>query len=86
MVATAPPAKAAYCTPRSISTARSNLRCFGSVKAPTNGIGQRRTITYLCLNPCERLLEKPNLYRDEMVILLWALAEHSHRLDGLGKQ
>ncbi|OGE46893.1 hypothetical protein PENARI_c093G01652 [Penicillium arizonense] len=58
---TAEIAKAAHCTPRSISTARSNLRCFGSVKAPPNGIGRRRTITPPMLEAlCERLLEKPD--------------------------
>lgn len=33
-------AKAAHYIPRSISTARSNLRCFGSARAPPNGIGR----------------------------------------------
>ena len=65
-------AQAAHCTPRSISTARSNLRCFGSVRAPPNGIGRRRTITPPMLEAlCERLLEKPDLYQDEMVVFLW---------------
>lgn len=65
-------ANAAYCTPRSISTARSNLRCFGSVRAPPNGIGRRRTITPPMLKAlCEHLLEKPDLYQDEIVVFLW---------------
>ncbi|KAJ5346794.1 uncharacterized protein N7506_000047 [Penicillium brevicompactum] len=65
-------AEAAHCTPRSVSTIRSNLRCFGSVKAPANGIGRRRTITPSMLEAlCECLLEKPDLYQDEMVVFLW---------------
>ncbi|KAJ5675344.1 hypothetical protein N7462_008241 [Penicillium macrosclerotiorum] len=65
-------AEAAHCTPRSISTARSNLRCFGNVRASTNGIGRRRTITPPMLEAlCERLLKKPDLYQDEMVVFLW---------------
>jgi hypothetical protein len=55
-------AKAAHCTPRSISTARSNLRCFASVRAPPNGIGRRRTIAPPMLKAlCERLLGKLDL-------------------------
>lgn len=65
-------AEAAHCTPRSVSTIRSNLRCFESVRAPANGIGRRRTITPLMVEAlCERLLEKPDLYQDEMVVFLW---------------
>lgn len=65
-------AKAAHCTPRSIRTIRSNLKCFGSVTAPMNGVGRRRTITPPMLEAlCEHLLEKPNLYQDEMVVFLW---------------
>lgn len=65
-------AEAARCTPRSVTTIRSNLRCFGSIRAPANGIGRRRTITPPMLEAlCERLLEKPDLYQDEMVVFLW---------------
>lgn len=65
-------AKAAQCTPRSISTARSNLRCFGRARAPPNGIGRRRTITPPMLEAlCERLFEMPDLYQGEMVVFLW---------------
>lgn len=65
-------AEAAHCTSRSVSTIRSNLRCFGSARAPANGIGRRRTITPPMVEALrERLLEKPDLYQDEMVVFLW---------------
>jgi hypothetical protein len=50
----------------------SNLRHFGSSKAPSNGGGRPRSITPPMLNAlCEHLLEKPDLYLDEMVVFLW---------------
>ena len=56
-------AKAAHCTLRSVKTIRSNLKCFGCVITPVNGIGRRRTITPPMLEAlCEHLLEKPDLY------------------------
>ena len=62
----------ADCSPRSVRTIRSNLHCFGNVRAPPNGIGRRRSVTPLMLNAlCDHLLEKPDLYQDEMVLFLW---------------
>jgi hypothetical protein len=50
---------------------KSNLRSFGSSKAPSNGVGQPRSITPPMLEAlCEYLLGKPGLYRDEMVLFL----------------
>ena len=65
-------ARIADCSPRSVRTIRSNLHCFGNVRAPPNGIGRRRSVTPLMLNAlCDHLLEKPDLYQDEMVLFLW---------------
>ncbi|OQD86919.1 hypothetical protein PENSOL_c082G00325 [Penicillium solitum] len=56
-------AEAVRCTPRSIRAIRSNLRCFGNVRAPANGIGRRRSITPPMLEALrEHLSEKPDLY------------------------
>jgi hypothetical protein len=38
-------ARTVRCSTRSVQTMRSNLRCFGTTKAPPNGVGRRRTIT-----------------------------------------
>lgn len=65
-------AKARGCTPPSIRTIQSNIRCFASIRAPANSIGRRQSITPLMLEAlCEHLLEKPHLYQDEMVVFLW---------------
>ncbi|KAJ5216886.1 hypothetical protein N7468_009894 [Penicillium chermesinum] len=57
-------AEAAHCTARSVSTLRSNLRCFGRARAPANGIGRRRTVTPPMIEAlCERLVKKPDLFR-----------------------
>lgn len=69
---TAQMAEVAGCSDRSIRAIRSNLRCFGTTKAPRNGVGRPRTITPPMLQAlCEHLLEKPELYQDEMVVFLW---------------
>ena len=69
-----PPAEIANvvgCSKRSVFAIKSNLRSFGSTKAPSNGIGRPRSITPPMLDAlCEHLLEKPSLYRDEMVLFL----------------
>jgi transposase len=60
------------CTTRTIRRIRSNTCCFGSPKAPSNGAGRPRSITPPMLDAlCERLIEKPYLYQDEMVVFLW---------------
>jgi transposase len=65
-------ADAAGCSERSIKRHRSNLRCFGTTKAPHNGVGRRRSITPSMLQALKQhLLEKPGLYLDEMVVFLW---------------
>ena len=65
-------ASVADCSMRSIRTIRSNLRCFGTSKAPANGVGRPRSITPPMLRTlCDRLIEKPHMYQDEMVVFLW---------------
>ncbi|RYN15552.1 hypothetical protein AA0115_g12996 [Alternaria tenuissima] len=65
-------ADVAGCSERSIRHIRSNLRCFGTTKAPFNGVGRPRSITPIMLQAlCERLLEKPDLYQEEMAVFLW---------------
>ncbi|KAI2791665.1 hypothetical protein POX_c04532 [Penicillium oxalicum] len=65
-------ADAAECSDRTIKNVRRNLRLFGSVHAPSNRIGRRRSITPPMLESlCDHLLEKPGLYLDEMVVFLW---------------
>jgi transposase len=65
-------ANVAECSERSIKAIRSNLRCFGSTKAPPNGGGRPRSISPPMLESLfEHLLEKPNLHLEEMVVFLW---------------
>lgn len=71
-LSTAQMAKVAGCSERSIKAIRSNLRCFGSTRAPANGGGRRRAITSPMLEAlCGHLLEKPGLYLEEMAVFLW---------------
>jgi transposase len=64
-------ADVAGCSTRSVFAISSNLRCFGSTKAPSNSVGRPRSVTPPRLDAlCEHLLEKPELYRDEMVLFL----------------
>lgn len=64
-------ADVAGCSTRSIRAIRSNLRCFGTTKAPSNGVGRPR-----CLTPPMRqalrvyLLDKPDRYLHELANLL----------------
>lgn len=45
---------------------------FGSVTAPSNKGGRPRSLTPLMIQVlCDYLLEKPQLYLDEMVVFLW---------------
>jgi transposase len=65
-------ADVAGCSERSIRHIRSNLRCFGTTKAPFNGVGRPRSITPIMLQAlCEHLLEKPDLYQEEIAVFLW---------------
>ncbi|KAK8872328.1 hypothetical protein PGQ11_002842 [Apiospora arundinis] len=65
-------AEAADCSTRAVRRVRANMRCFGSARAPPNGGGRPRSITPSMLNAlCDRLIEKPCMYQDEMVVFLW---------------
>jgi transposase len=65
-------AEAAGCSERMITRLRSNLRLFGSVKAPPNKGGRPRSLLpYMVQTLCDYLLEKPHLYLDEMAVYLW---------------
>jgi transposase len=65
-------AVAASCSDRSVRTIRANIRCFGSTKAPFNGVGRPRRITPAMLDALrEKLLEKPGMYQDELVVFLY---------------
>lgn len=71
-VTTTQMADVAGCSERSIRYIRSNLRLFGSVRAPPNKPGRPRTVTSPMLDAlCEHLLTKSDLYLDEMEIFLW---------------
>lgn len=65
-------ADAVRCNVRSVKRIRSKLRCFGTTRAPPNGVGRRRIITPPMLKVLlDHLLEKPDLYQDEMAIYLY---------------
>jgi transposase len=65
-------AKAAGCSKRSIITISTNLRIFGDVRAPPIPGGRPRMITPIMLEAlCNHLLEKPDLYLDEMAEFLY---------------
>jgi transposase len=65
-------ADTAGCSTRSIKAIRSNLRYFGTTKAPSNGVGRPPCITLPILEALrDYLLGKPDRYLDELVILLW---------------
>ena len=64
-------ANIAECSERSIKAIRSNVHYFGTTKAPFNGRGRPRSITSPMLEAlCEHLLEKPELYLEEMALFL----------------
>lgn len=65
-------AEAAGCHKRTIKRHRSHVRLFGSVTAPPNKGGRPRSITPLMIQVlCDHLLEKPQLYLNEMIVFLW---------------
>jgi transposase len=69
----------AGCSARSVYAIKSNIRQYGSTKAPSNVGGRPRSITPAMFDAlCERLLEKPDLCHDEMV--LFFLDEFSTRV------
>lgn len=65
-------AEAAGCNRSTILRISPNIRMFGTVKAPRNKDGRPGSITPVMLEAlCDQLLEKPNMYLDEMAIFLW---------------
>jgi transposase len=65
-------ANAAGCSDRTIRNIDTNMRLFGDTRAPANGAGRQRLITPPMLAAlCDRLLEKPGLFRDEMAVFLY---------------
>ena len=65
-------AQAAGCNRSTILRISSNIRMFGSVKAPPKRGGRPRSVTPVMLEAlCNHLVEKPTLYLDEMTIFLW---------------
>jgi hypothetical protein len=64
-------ANVAGCSGRTIRNIDTNMRLFGTTKAPSNGAGPQRLITLPMLAAlCDYLLEKPGLFRDEMAVFL----------------
>jgi hypothetical protein len=64
-------AKAAGCSKRTIIRLSSNVRLFGSIKAPPNNGGQPRSITPIMLEGLyDHLLKKPDLYLNKMALFL----------------
>ena len=56
-------AAAAGCSKRAIKRIHSNLKLFGSVRAPPNNVGWQQSITPPMLDALyDHLLEKPDLY------------------------
>jgi hypothetical protein len=48
------------------------MQCFDSTRGPFNGAGRPRLITIVILDALrEKLLEKPGMYQDEMVVFLY---------------
>lgn len=65
-------AEAAGCSKHSIITISGNLRMFGDVRAPLILGGRPRIFTPIMIEAlCDRLLEKPDLYLDEMAEFLY---------------
>jgi hypothetical protein len=64
-------ANVAGCSLCNIHRIRSNIHDFGSTRAPLNTVRHPRSVTSLMLETlCEHLLEKPELYQEEMVLFL----------------
>lgn len=56
---------------RSILSHRSNIRYFGSTRAPPNGVGRRRSVTpYMLQALQDYLLEKPGQSLDEFRVVI----------------
>ncbi|KAJ3456616.1 hypothetical protein MRS44_016639 [Fusarium solani] len=64
-------ARTANCRASSVRRIRMNIECYGSTKAPANGVGRRRTLSPPMLTALlDQLAVKPNMYRDGMVDFL----------------
>ena len=64
-------AEAAGCYECMIRQLRSNMRQFGSVKAPPNRRGQPQTLILFIIQALyDHLLEKPYLYLDKMAFFI----------------
>jgi hypothetical protein len=62
---------AAGCSERSVKAMRSNIHHFGRSRALPNGGGRPRALLSRMLEVlCEHLLEKPELYLEEMAVFL----------------
>lgn len=62
----------AGCSDRTIRNVGTNMRLFSKTKAPANGAGRQRLVTPPMLAAlCDRLIEEPGLYRDEMAVFLF---------------
>lgn len=71
LLTTSQMAEAASCSKRSIITISAN-RMFGEVRAPLVPGGRPRIISPVMLEAlCDHLLEKPDLYLDEMAEVLY---------------
>jgi hypothetical protein len=56
------------CSSRSAHAIKANIRCFGSTKGPSNGVGRPRSVTPPMLEAlCERLLEKPGCWDENEI-------------------
>jgi hypothetical protein len=62
----------AGCSDRTIRNIGSNIQLFSETRAPANSAGRQQLITPPMLAAlCDRLLEKPGLFRDEMAVFLY---------------
>jgi transposase len=63
---------AADCSRRAIDRIVANVKSFGTTKAPQNGAGRPSRMTPVMLDALrEHLIEKPELYLEEMVVFLF---------------
>ncbi|KAJ3548569.1 hypothetical protein NM208_g933 [Fusarium decemcellulare] len=64
-------ARTADCRATSVGRIRTNIGCYGSTKAPANGVGRRKTLSPPMLTALlDELAVRPNMYRDEMLEFL----------------
>ena len=60
------------CSVRTVVSVRSNLKIFGSTKAPSNGCGRPPSIPeHMAMALLEHLIIKQHLYSDEMADFFW---------------